>query len=116
MRRNGIQLLLLTLPDGSRSLIPAEWTDWPARDAISAPAASMVHRAELCFVPLADLLHIRVIALLGRGPILRPQALNHEESHAVGPCLSRTSPATANNDDRDRCSSNAAGIFSIGIT
>jgi hypothetical protein len=30
MRRGGVQLLLLILPDGSRSLIPAEWTDWQA--------------------------------------------------------------------------------------
>jgi hypothetical protein len=53
-----------------------------------------------------------VDALLSRGPILRPQALNHEESHAVGPCPSRTSPATAtaDTDSRDRCPSPPDGI------
>jgi len=28
IRRGGVLLLLVSLPDGSRSLIPAEWTDW----------------------------------------------------------------------------------------
>ena len=28
IRRGGVLFLLVILPDGSRSLIPAEWTDW----------------------------------------------------------------------------------------
>ena len=28
IRRRGVLLVLVVLPDGSRSLIPAEWTDW----------------------------------------------------------------------------------------
>ena len=30
MRRRGVLLLLAVLPDGSRSLIPASWSDWQA--------------------------------------------------------------------------------------
>ncbi len=28
IRRRGVLLLLVSLPDGSRSLIPAKWTSW----------------------------------------------------------------------------------------
>ena len=31
IRRRGVLLVLVVLPDGSRSLIPADWTDWKAR-------------------------------------------------------------------------------------
>jgi hypothetical protein len=32
IRRRGVLLVLVVLPDGSRSLIPADWTDWrPSR-------------------------------------------------------------------------------------
>jgi len=101
MRRGGVQLLLLILPDGSRSLIPAEWTDWQADDAAGASASSVQH-AGPCLIPLAGLLHVRLIvnALLQRGPIPRLEASSHEESYAAGPCPSRTSPAAAGGCDR----------------
>lgn len=104
MRRGGAQLLLLILPDGSRSLIPAEWTDWQAEDAGSVPASSP---QEACFVPLAGLLRVRAMAdaLLKRGPIPGPGASSHEESHAADPCPSRTSPAAARASGSDRSAS-----------
>jgi len=103
MRRGGVQLLLLILPDGSRTLIPAEYTDWLAEDAVIASASGVQHSGP-CLIPLAGLLHIRQIvnALLQRGPIPRLEALSHEESHAIGPCPSRTSPAAAGANGCDR--------------
>ncbi len=34
----GVLLVLVVLPDGSRSLIPAEWTDWRPEQADRTPA------------------------------------------------------------------------------
>lgn len=66
MRRKGRTYLVLTLPDGSKSMIPAEWTDFasPAQpcSALSAPS----NTAKLA--SLEDLLHARALvdALLSR--------------------------------------------------
>ncbi len=38
MRRRGVLLVVAVLPDGSRSLIPAEWTDWSTEQAGRTPA------------------------------------------------------------------------------
>jgi len=103
MRRGGVQLLLLILPDGSRSLIPAEWTDWQA-EARSTPASCA---QEKCLMPLAGLLRIRTIAdaLLKRGPIPRTGTSSHEESHAADACPSRTSSAASRASGGDRSAS-----------
>ena len=37
IRRRGVLLLLVCLPDGSRSLIPASWTDWSPEQTELAP-------------------------------------------------------------------------------
>ena len=68
MRRRGIQLLLVVLPDGSRSLIPANWTDWAATRVGDQSSATSENRAEQTLGRLADLLHARTIvdALLSR--------------------------------------------------
>ena len=63
MRRRELLQLVLILPDGSKSLIPAEWTDLastPSQHALST------HTATLC--SLEDLLHARAVvdALLSR--------------------------------------------------
>ena len=34
--REGRLILILILPDGSRSMIPAAWTDWPGSNASSS--------------------------------------------------------------------------------
>jgi hypothetical protein len=68
IKRRGILLLLVVLPDGSRSLIPANWTDW---EAVGLTDVLSTHgRRSPCFARLADLLHARAIvdALLGRCP------------------------------------------------
>ena len=62
MRRKGRLLLVLILPDGSKSLIPAEWTDLASpTSAFSTPTATTLGSLE-------NLLHARAVvdALLGR--------------------------------------------------
>jgi len=72
MRRKGRMHLVLILPDGSKSLIPADWTDFaspaPAQRAVSAPIA-------VTFGSLQDLLHARAVvdALLSRLPALNSE-------------------------------------------
>src|SRR5260370_39176363 len=69
VKRRGTLLLLVVLPDGSRSLVPAGWTDWKATtQAVDEPSTSGSGHGERCLAPLTDLLHARAIvdALLGR--------------------------------------------------
>jgi hypothetical protein len=69
MRRKGRTILVLILPDGSKSLIPAEWTDFASRTqtprTLLAPGTATLGSLE-------DLLHARAIvdALLSRLPAL----------------------------------------------
>ena len=62
MHRKGRLLLVLILPDGSKSLIPADWTD------LASPTQSMGTPATTTLGSLEDLLHARALvdALLGR--------------------------------------------------
>ncbi len=70
--RKGRLHLVLILPDGSKSLIPADWTDLASaaqsRHALSAPAAAT-------FGSLEDLLHARAVidALLSRLAALKSE-------------------------------------------
>ena len=83
MRRRGIQLLLVVLPDGTRSLIPANWTDWAATRVGDQSSATSETRAEKTLGTLSDLLNARTIvdALLSRSPSLRPKPAIPEESY-----------------------------------
>jgi len=69
MHRKGRLLLVLILPDGSKSLIPADWTDLASPiQTFSAPAATATLGS------LENLLHARAVvdALLGRlAPVTR---------------------------------------------
>ena len=71
VKRRGVLLLLAVLPDGSRSLIPASWTDWKAVEVTDERSNSGTEHRKACLAPLTDLLHARAIvdALLGRGSI-----------------------------------------------
>jgi hypothetical protein len=62
MHRKGRLLLVLILPDGSKSLIPADWTD------LASPAQSIGTPAATTLGSLEHLLHARALvdALLGR--------------------------------------------------
>jgi hypothetical protein len=63
--------LLLVLPDGSRSLIPASWTDFPGSDQTIRTG----HTPHVALASLSDLLHARSIidALLRRLPTFREE-------------------------------------------
>src|SRR6516164_2528414 len=83
IRRRGVRLVLVILPKGTRSLIPAAWTDWNMEPAGSAPTSHISHDLGR----LGDLLHLRKIinALLGRPS----ESVPHEgSSDAIAPCLS----------------------------
>src|SRR5437899_1516330 len=93
-----IMLLLVVLPDGSRSLIPASWTNWEAAGVAHELSASRCEQRAPCLASLADLLHARVIvdALLSRCLIPhREPAANEESCDATDPGPSRTAPAGA---------------------
>ena len=72
MHRKGRLLLVLILPDGSKSLIPADWTDL---DPLSAPTKTTLGSLE-------HLLHARAIAdaLLGR---LAPATISEDGNIAT---------------------------------
>ena len=67
IRRRGVLLVLVVLPDGSRSLIPANWTDWSTEQARRTPADDANDGAH-DLGRLGDLLHLRKVidALYGR--------------------------------------------------
>jgi hypothetical protein len=96
IKRRRMLLLLVVLPDGSRSLIPAGWTDWTA--TVEDRSHSRSDHRDSCLAALADLLHAQAIvdALLGRCVIPQPKpAADKESGDATDPGLSRTSPADA---------------------
>ena len=66
VHRRGRAHLLLVLPDGSRSLIPAEWTDLPSPEHTAVADLA----TGLSLAPLSELLHARTIvdALLRQLP------------------------------------------------
>ena len=67
IRRRGVPFVLAVLPDGSRSLIPAEWTDWRPEQANRTPADD-VGEGDHDLGSLGDLLHLRKVidAVSGR--------------------------------------------------
>src|ERR1700734_1690510 len=68
LNRRGVPLLLVVLPDGSRSLIPSTWTDWLGSCGIDAPG-EVKDGEDLCAV--GDLIKARAVidAFLSRvGP------------------------------------------------
>ena len=85
IKRRGVLLVLAILPNGSRSLIPAAWTDW--READASPRDDDIdHTSSLG--KLSDLLALRKVidALLSRTPESAPHV---ESSHAAEPGVSR---------------------------
>jgi hypothetical protein len=87
IRRRGVLLVLVVLPDGSRSLIPANWTDWSTEQARRTPADD-ARDGTHDLGRLSDLLHLRKItdALYDRHVESVPCK---ESSHAIEPGLSR---------------------------
>ena len=58
--RRGVALLLVMLPDGSRSLIPAGWTDLSTM-RVAEPAAAAENGRLRSLARLVDFLHARTI-------------------------------------------------------
>ncbi len=83
MRRKGRLYLILILPDGSKSLIPAGWTDFASvtesREALSVRAATLGS--------VEDLLHARTItdALLNRLAATKSETAEKESPLARKP-------------------------------
>jgi hypothetical protein len=67
LRRRGVFLVLVVLPDGSRSLIPADWTDWRP-EPVEQTLDENVGDGGRHLGTLDDLLHLRKVidALSGR--------------------------------------------------
>ena len=77
IRRRGVLLLLVSLPDGSRSLVPATWTSWEGGHNGGSPSGDN-GKARHCLAKLGDLLHLRKVidALHGR----HVESVPHSES------------------------------------
>ena len=92
IRRGGVLFLLVSLPDGSRSLIPTQWTDWDEGHAGGARPLRDDDTALRSLGRLADLLQMRhLVDALRRRPIeSTPQK---ESRRATEPGLSRSTPA-----------------------
>ena len=88
IRRTGVLYVLAVLPDGSRSLIPASWTDWSGRRTPAEDADKASHKLG----SLADLLQARTVvdALLLR---LAESAAQKESCHADEPGIPRATSA-----------------------
>jgi hypothetical protein len=92
IRRRGVLFALVVLPDGSRSLIPADWTDWSAEQANQTPASDAGNGSH-DLGRLYDLLHLRKIidALYDR----YVDSVSCKEScDAIEPGLSRARAST----------------------
>ena len=103
IRRRGVLFVLAVLPDGSRSLIPAEWTDWRPEQADRTPADD-VGDADHDLGSLGDLLHLRKVidALSRRHVELAPERravmqlnLAFLDPPNLAPNPSPTAPSTA---------------------
>ncbi len=78
MHRQGALQLILSLPDGGTSMIPAVWTDVGGFDP-PAPSARVLGS-------IADLMHMRrvVDALLRRWDLAIKRPAEQEDPHATG--------------------------------
>jgi len=68
IRRRGVLFVLACLPDGSRALIPAQWTDWGEGHCGGVGACREANLGSRALGSLGDLLQLRhlVDALRGR--------------------------------------------------
>ena len=107
IRRRGVRLVLAILPNGTRSLIPAAWTDWRPEQSTERPGAKTNSHISHDLGRLDDLLHLRTIinALLSRPSESAP----HEgSSDAIAPCLTGYG-GSASKPDTDKSSEHAVG-------
>jgi uncharacterized protein DUF5372 len=93
LRRRGVVLVLVVLHDGSRSLIPADWTDWspePAEPTLNEDAGD----SEPYLGRLDDLLQLRKVidALSGRRIESAPRKESGHATETGLPRPTRSSP------------------------
>lgn len=100
MRRHGRLELLLVLPDGSKSLIPAVWTDLDEAEGTGA-AGEAGQAATTTLGTLTDLLHtVAVVSALStrtrqtKEQAAQPSPLK-EDNRAAHPAQSATRPDTS---------------------
>ena len=105
LTRHGVPLLLVVLPDGSRSLIPSAWTDWFGSCGVDPPG-DVEDGEDLCAV--GDLIKARAVidALLSR---LAESVPREEGDHAVGVGVSRTARGAGGPDGGALGSNRSAG-------
>jgi len=84
MHRKGRLYLILILPDGSKSMIPADWTDF---SSVTRPREAVSVRATAALGSIEDLLHARAItdALLKRLAAIASEAAEKESPLARKP-------------------------------
>ena len=100
MRRHGVLELLLVLPDGSKSLIPAAWTDaasvrWTVTPAVATlgSLADLLHRALPSWSPrAAGRTGCREVTVQGGLP-MQPVQLSLMPDPAPGPSAERAGTA-----------------------
>src|SRR2546423_14940378 len=114
MLRHGVCELLVVLPDGSRRLIPAAWTDLepaPGRDGSDGPGT---------LGSAADLLGLSVLVsgLTVRGAYSREQAARKspckEDDRAACSAQSAAGPGSGATPRPDRASPRCAGGSGVG--
>ena len=100
--RGGVLFLLVSLPDGSRSLIPAEWTDWGEGHAGGARPLRGDDTSARSLGSLGDLLRLRYLvdALHGRPIESTPQK---ESRRATEPGLSRSARSAGGPASAEPC-------------
>jgi Family of unknown function (DUF5372) len=100
IRRRSVRLVLVILPNGTRSLIPAAWTDWNTESAEPRTPTSHISPD---LGRLDDLLRLRALinAFLSRPSESAP----HEgSSHAIAPRISRADGSAAEPDNSNKSS------------
>lgn len=105
MRRLGRDELLVVLPDGSKTLIPAVWTD---RDTTTANEDQALEQGTAILAGPAELLHafelvasLRVRADAGRGQAARKSPCKEDDRAAcTAEFDARTDPGSTTGSDR----------------
>ena len=94
IRRRGILFALACLPDGSRALIPAQWTDWDEGHCGSVRACREANASSRALSSLGDLLQLRHLVNALRGRSIGVGTATEGERRATEPGLFRPARST----------------------
>jgi hypothetical protein len=115
MRRHGRLELLLVLPDGSKSLVPAAWTDLDQTAAATGVTGADAHAVVATLGSLTDLLAACAVVtdLAERGLAVQGQAAGmspcEEDSHAACPAQFDARSAPEATEDAGRAAAGGGG-------